>query len=72
MNYSCTSLDNNSCVDEEESQWVDCRMRFVVYFGIRTAQVTVGIIGNVLTLIIIFKLKQRLNGHIIMVLPGGV
>ena len=45
----------------------DTYKKFLVYFGIRLAQVTVGIIGNVLTLIIISKLKHRVNGHIIMV-----
>ena len=41
--------------------------QFLIYFGIRLAQVTVGIIGNGCTLIIIFRLKHRVNGHIIMV-----
>ena len=41
--------------------------KFLVYFGIRVAQVTVGIIGNVTTLVIISKLKHRVNGHTVMV-----
>ena len=35
--------------------------RFWVYIGVRFLQVLVGIIGNILTLIIIYKLKTRLN-----------
>ena len=34
--------------------------------AIRTVQVIVGIVGNALTLIIIYNLKHRVNGHIIM------
>ena len=66
MNYSCTSL-NNTCIDEDKSEWEDNWTRFAVYFGIRTVQVIIGIIGNILTLMIISKLKHRVNGHIIMV-----
>ena len=41
--------------------------QFLVYFGIRAVQATVGIIGNICSFIIISGLKQRVNGHVIMV-----
>ena len=66
MNFSCTYI-NNTCVDEEELNLDEINTQFLIYFGIRMAQATVGIIGNVMTLIIIFKLKHRVNGHITMV-----
>ena len=46
---------------------MDINTQFLIYFGIRVAQAVVGITGNVLTLIIISKLKHRVNGHIAMV-----
>ena len=65
MNSSCTSL-NESCVDEDQSHLDHYNTQFLVYFGIRVVQVTIEIIGNGCTLIIIPKLKKRVNGHIIM------
>ena len=64
MNSCCIFL-NNTLVDEKDHLQLD--KKHLVYSGLRLAQVTVGLIGNVLTLIIISKLKHRANGHIIMV-----
>ena len=66
MNYSCTT-QNGSCVDDDQLYLEDSNKQFIIYFGIRVTQATVAIIGNLLTLIIISKLKERFNGHIIMV-----
>ena len=66
MNSSCTSLNTTSGDNDQHIRY-DNNTQFLVYFGIRMAQVTVGIIGNFMTLIIISKLKQRVNGHITMV-----
>ena len=65
MNYSCTT-QNGTCVDDDLNL-NNSKTQFIIYIGIRVAQVTVGIIGNFMTLIIISQLKQRVNGHIIMV-----
>ena len=62
---SCYIFLNNTFVDEKDLDKISTED--LVYLGLRLAQVTVGLIGNVLTLIIISKLKHRLNGHIIMV-----
>ena len=64
--YSCTS-PNNTCVDNDQSHFSESNTQFLIYFGIRVGQVIVAITGNVCTLIIISKLKHRVNGHIIMV-----
>ena len=66
MNYSNIS-QNNTSVDNDHSHWDNSSIRNTVYFGIRTCQVIVGIIGNICTLIIISKLKHRVNGHIVMI-----
>ena len=58
---------NNTHLDEHQLHMNDSHTQFLIYFGIRVAQAVVGIIGNILTLIIISKLKHRVNGHIIMV-----
>ena len=41
--------------------------RFVLYDGVRIIQMITGIIGNVMTLCIIGKLKVLKNGHILMI-----
>ena len=66
MNYSCTSL-NSTCAEENQTHLDDNKTQFLVYFRIRVVQVIVGIVGNICTLIIIAKLKYRVNGHIIMI-----
>ena len=67
MNSCCIFL-NNTFLDEKDHLQLDkISTEDLVYLGLRLAQITVGLIGNVLTLIIISKLKHRVNGHIIMV-----
>ena len=66
MNYSCAP-GNSTCVDNDQSHLNDSNTQFLIYFGIRVPQAVVGITGNILTLIIISKLKHRVNGHIVMV-----
>ena len=67
MNSCCIFL-NNTFVDEKDHLQLDkISTEDLVHLGLRLAQVTVGLIGNILTLIIISKLKHRVNGHIIMV-----
>ena len=63
MNFSCVPC-NTTGTDNNQSH---LDTQFLIYFGIRVVQAVVGITGNVLTLIVIYKLKHRVNGHIIMV-----
>ena len=42
-------------------------VRFATYIAIRYLQALVGITGNIFTLVIIYRIKQRTNLHIIMI-----
>ena len=50
-----------------ETSYSTSTERFVIYITIRCLQALIGIPGNVCTLIIIYKMKQKANLHIIMV-----
>ena len=63
----CRISPNNTSFDEDHSQLDKSSSDDFVYLGLRLALVIVGLIGNICTLIIIAKLKHRVNGHIIMV-----
>ena len=74
-----SNLTNRTVTSDEENtthvvisgdsgyEYTRSAVRFWVYTGVWFLQVVVGIMGNVLTLLIIFKLKPRLNAHITMV-----
>ena len=50
----------------QEADYLGGQPRFIAYFATRCCQIFVGIIANVLTLLIIKKLRHRLNVHVIM------
>ena len=58
--------DNHSETSEFTPQ-VSLTLNKILYSAVRHVQLIVGIIGNVLTLIIIRNRKARANGHILMV-----
>ena len=49
-----------------ETSYKNSTERFAIYMAIRYLQALIGIPGNIFTLIIIYKMKQRTNLHIIM------
>ena len=50
-----------------ETSYKSSTLRFATYITIRCLQALIGIPGNIFTLIIIYKMKQRVNLHIIMI-----
>ena len=61
---------NTTGIAEEISlseRFAKSTLRFSVYTTIRSLEVVFGIYGNILTLIIMKRLKYRSNGHILMI-----
>ena len=54
-------------IGSETEIYLKSTMRFSMYTTIRGLEVVIGIIGNILTLIIINKLRNRSNVHILMI-----
>ena len=50
----------------QEADYLGGQPRFIAYFATRCCQIVIGIIANVLTLLILKKLRRRLNVHVIM------
>ena len=51
----------------EQQKFFKDALRFSIYTTGRSLEIVIGLIGNILTLIIIKRRKSRSNGHILMV-----
>ena len=76
MNVSNVTEQDNSFTDKNElfediSDLYDTTLlRYVIFTAIRSLQAIVGILGNILTLILIGTLKSKINVHILMIYLG--
>ena len=61
------SYTNNMTNSLQEGDYLESYTRFIVYNIIRCCQIAIGIIANALTLLILKRLRHRLNVHILMV-----
>ena len=64
FNYSNITSEFGNYTESE--RYMMSPIRYGIYTGIRIIECIIGIIGNILTLIIIKALKNRTNGHTIM------
>ena len=65
-NYDDSVTQSYIANSSQEGDYLGGQPRFIVYFATRCCQIVIGIIANVLTLLILKKLRRRLNVHVIM------
>ena len=61
-NYINQTMDCK--IDSPEEIFTTSVLRFTIYSSIRSLEVIFGLLGNILTLVIIKHLRHRSNGHI--------
>ena len=68
MSRNCDDSVTQSYItnSSQEGDYLGGQPRFIAYFATRCCQIVIGIIANVLTLLILKKLRRRLNVHVIM------
>ena len=65
-NYDDSVTQSYITNSSEEGDYLGGQPRFIAYFATRCCQIAIGIIANALTLLILKKLRRRLNVHVIM------
>ena len=65
-NYDDSVTQSYITNSSQEGDYLGGQPRFIAYFATRCCQIVIGIIANVLTLLILKKLRRRLNVHVIM------
>ena len=66
-NYDDSVTQSYITNSSQEGDYLGGQPRFIAYFATRCCQIVIGIIANVLTSLILKKLRRRLNVHVIMV-----